>query len=103
MRKPHCALVLFLLLAFGLSLAVPAEDVPETPYDESEALPYEGTPVFSIVAPQASGRIAKAERNCGSPLRFNSSTRRCQHRCESSSQLHRVPDSLTILDHAFRC
>jgi hypothetical protein len=103
MRKPHFALVLFLLLAFGVSFSVPAEDVPETPYDESEALPYEGTPLFSPAAPQATGWIAKAERNCGSPLRFNSSTRRCQHRCESSSQSYCVPDSLTILDHAFRC
>jgi len=103
MRKPHCALVLFLLLAFGVFLAVPAEDVPETPYDESEALPYEGTPVFSIVAPQALGWIAKAESNCGSPLRFNSSTRRCELRRENNARSHRVPVSLTILDHAFRC
>jgi len=103
MRKPHCALVLFLLLAFGLSLAVPAEDVPETPYDESEALPYEGTPPFSLAVPQPSGWIAKAERNCGSPLRFNSSTRRCQRRCENNARSHCVPVSLTILDHVFRC
>jgi|SRR5208283_1793218 len=103
MKKPYFALALFLLLGFGVSLVVPAEDVPETPYDESEALPYEGTPLFSLVAPQASGRIAKAERNCGSPLRFNSSTRRYKRRYESSSKSHCVPVFLPILDHAFRC
>jgi hypothetical protein len=45
--------ILLVLMSFGLSLAVPAEDVPETSYDESEALPYESTPVFSIVVARA--------------------------------------------------
>ena len=49
MRRHWSVLILFVLLGFGVSLAVPAEDVPETAYDESEALPYEGTPLFSIV------------------------------------------------------
>jgi hypothetical protein len=49
MREPRVVLILLVLMFFGLSLALPLEDVPETPYDESEALPYEGTPVFSIV------------------------------------------------------
>jgi hypothetical protein len=49
MRRPRSILVLCVVLAFGTSLAVPAEDVPETAYDESEALPYEGAPLFSIV------------------------------------------------------
>jgi hypothetical protein len=42
--------VVFLIFAFGLSLGFPAEDIPETAYDESEALPYESTPLFSTVA-----------------------------------------------------
>lgn len=49
MRRASSILVLFVLLAFGLSLAVPAEDVPETGYDESEEAPYENTPLISIV------------------------------------------------------
>ena len=53
MRKPRSALALLLLLGLGVSLTAPAEDVPETAYDESEALPYESIPVFSIGAPLA--------------------------------------------------
>jgi hypothetical protein len=49
MRRVSSILVLFLLLAFGASVAVPSEDVPETAYDESEAPPYETTPLFSTV------------------------------------------------------
>ena len=48
MNKARCILIPFVLLGFGVSLAVPAEDVLQTAYDESEALPYEGTPQFSI-------------------------------------------------------
>jgi hypothetical protein len=97
--------MLFVLLGFGVSLAVPAEDVAETAYDESEALPYESTPLFSIEVPQASARIAKAkaELSCDSPLRFNSLTKRCQRRREDNAGSHRVFDSLTILNHSLRC
>jgi hypothetical protein len=39
MRKP-CSIFLFcVLLGFDVSVVVPAEDVPETAYDESGALP----------------------------------------------------------------
>jgi len=48
MRRPCSILVLCVLLGFCVSLAVPAEDVPETAYDESETLPYEATPQLSI-------------------------------------------------------
>ena len=56
MRRPCFILILFVLLGFGLSLAVPAEDVPETAYDESEALPYESTPPVSILVPMGAAR-----------------------------------------------
>ena len=46
-------LVLFVLLGFCTSVVVPAEDVPETAYDELETLPYEGIPLFSLAVPQA--------------------------------------------------
>ena len=57
MRRRSSILILFVLLACGVSLAVPAEDVPETAYDELEGLPYEGTPVFSVVVPRTSARM----------------------------------------------
>jgi len=60
MKTLWSVLVLCVLLGFGVSLAVPAEDVPETAYDESEGLPYEGTPLFSIVAPLAAARTTQA-------------------------------------------
>jgi len=60
MRRPCSAFIFFVLLVFGVSLAVPAEDVPETSYDESETLPYEGTPLFSIAAPLVASRTTQA-------------------------------------------
>jgi hypothetical protein len=53
MGKPRLPLILFVLLFLGLSLAVPAEDLTETAYDESEAQPCESTPLISNVTPQA--------------------------------------------------
>jgi hypothetical protein len=77
MRRASSILVVFVLLAFGLSLAVPAEDVPETGYDESEALPYESTPLSSIVVPLAAAPTTQAVPNflhhkLGVPCRFSS-------------------------------
>jgi len=37
MSKLRCILVVLAVFALSLSFAVPEEDVPETPYDESEA------------------------------------------------------------------
>ena len=53
MRKLSPPLVLFVFLFLGLSLAVPAEDLMETAYDESEAQPCESTALISNVTPQA--------------------------------------------------
>jgi len=103
MRKLRFLLILFELLGFGVSLAVPAEDLPETSYDESEVLPYEGTPLFSISLPQASGRIAKDELGCGSQFRFKTSgeCRKCSR--ENCAESYCVPVSLTIINHSLRC
>jgi hypothetical protein len=60
MSKPCSIFILCLLLGFGMSVAVPAEDVPETAYDESEGLLYEGTPLFSIVMPLVAVRTTQA-------------------------------------------
>jgi hypothetical protein len=63
MKRASSILVLFVLLGFGVCLAVPAEDVPETGYDESETLPYESTPLFSIVVPLGAARTTQAVTN----------------------------------------
>jgi len=59
MRKPSCALIFFVLVIFSLALAVPAEDVPETTFDESETQPYEGSSLFAIAVVQASTRTTQ--------------------------------------------
>ena len=60
MRKPRSALILLVLLVLSLTLAVPAEDVLETTYDESETQPYEDVPLFSILLPPAAGGMTQA-------------------------------------------
>ena len=67
MRKPCFALLLFVLLVFGLYLTVPAEDLPETGYDESEAFPYESTPLFSNVISQAAVSTTGGVRSVARP------------------------------------
>ncbi len=103
MRRPWSVLILFVLLAFGVSLAVSAEDVPETAYDESEAPPFRDIPLFSIVVPRASARIAKTELSSDFLLDLNSLTKRCKCRRENDARSHGIPCSLTILNHSLRC
>ena len=57
MTRPPFAIVFLIILTLGLSLGLAAEDVPETAYDESVALPYKGVPLFSIVRPMAARTI----------------------------------------------
>jgi hypothetical protein len=59
-RRPRFAAVLLMILTLGLSLGLPAEDVLDAVYDESEALPCEGTPLFSIVRPPVAARTTQA-------------------------------------------
>ena len=63
MKTVRFVFVLLLTVVLGLFLAVPAEDVPETAFDESETLPYEGTPLFSIEVPLAAAPQAQDVRS----------------------------------------
>jgi hypothetical protein len=58
--KSRFALVFLMLLSLGLGLSFPAEDIPETPYDESESVPYEVTPLFLIAKPSVAARTTQA-------------------------------------------
>jgi len=58
MRRIHGTVVLAVLLAFGLSVAISPEDLPETSYDESEPAPYEATPQISTLMLMQSARFA---------------------------------------------
>lgn len=108
--KPYFTIVLLMLLSLGLSLSLPAEDVLDAVYDESEAVPYEGTSLFSIDAPLSSARIAKAEVNRNSVLHFNSLMKRCKLCSENNARGHvtqvlSVRDSITIINQhlTLRC
>ena len=57
--KSRFALV-FLMLTFCLGVSFPAEDIPETRYDESESVPYEVTPLFSVAVLPVASRTAQA-------------------------------------------
>ena len=43
-------------------MTLPAEDPPDTFYDESGALPYEGTPLISGVTPQGATSATRVVR-----------------------------------------
>src|SRR5450755_4504915 len=46
--KPRCTVVFLMFLTLGVSLGLPAGDVMDAVYDESEAVPYEVIPLFSV-------------------------------------------------------
>jgi hypothetical protein len=104
MRRPCFLLVLCVLLGFGVCLAVLAEDVPETVYDESDSLPYEGTPLcFTTVSQPVASRVP-APRAHISPLWSGSLREPGQrHLDHSAGSPYPVSDSLIILDHSLRC
>ena len=69
------AVVFLMILTFGLFVAFPAEDLPETAYDESEAPPYEVVPLFSIALPLVAARttqrvLSSLHQNPGAPSLF---------------------------------
>jgi hypothetical protein len=102
MRKASSILVLFVLLAFGASLAVPAEDVPETAYDESESLPYEMTPPLSGDLVQKSAPTLQVVPIVPSSL-FSTPKHALGRAGYRGLAAHHIPDSLIILDHSLRC
>ncbi len=59
MAKPYCILVLFAVLGLTLFLVIPAEDLSETAYDESELLPYETTPATANLIAQVAALVTR--------------------------------------------
>ena len=54
--KPHRAVLFLMVLTLGVSFGLPAEDVLDAVYDESEAVPCEAVPrVASVVSPLSAG------------------------------------------------
>jgi hypothetical protein len=98
MRVVRFALVLLAAFAISLSLALPAEDVPETPYDESESMPYESTPSVSIM-PQESALAPKLN----SPSQLHREAKRKMLAGRSEHESHPTCGSVITLDQTFRC
>jgi len=102
MRTARCVLVLVVAVVFGVSPVFPAEDLPETPYDESEPLPYEMTPLLSgdiVQEPAPAPHVVPIV-----PSDLFSTPRHALSRAEYSRLVaHRIPESLVILDHTLRC
>jgi hypothetical protein len=71
--KPCFAVVVLMLLSLGVSLGLPAEDILDAVYDESETSPCEGRPLFSIV-PSATRRpqepLSSLHPRLGAPSLF---------------------------------
>ena len=53
MLGPRSALLLFVVVVLSVAFAVPAEDLPETAYDESAPLVYLGIRVAIFLAPES--------------------------------------------------
>ena len=102
MRKPCSILLLCVLVVFGVTVVVPARDLPETAYDESEALPYLSTLVASLPAPKLLERPGEqAARILLQFLSFRGSA--AWHIDPQVTVPALFCDSLTILNCAFRC
>jgi hypothetical protein len=65
--KPRCAVLFLMVLALGVSLGLPAEDVLDAVYDESETLPYEVIPLSSNARPLVAARTTRATQSSSRP------------------------------------
>jgi len=101
MQVARCSLAVLAALVLCLSFAIPADDVLETSYDESETLPYESTPVFSSM--QESARLPRLEQKLELLLQFHTGARSRILAGRSEHTPHSVRHSATIIDHSLRC
>jgi len=104
--KPRLAVVFLMILSLGVSLGLPAEDVLDAVYDESEAVPFETIPLLArdtevvkelVTTPQSLLAL-------GLHLGSDSLTSRYEVRAKRAGEpLRLIPESVTILDHCLRC
>jgi hypothetical protein len=92
--KPHRAVLFLIVLTLGVSLGLPAEDVLDAVYNESEAVPYEVIPLVSIVVSPLLARSTQAAPNSfdqklGVPSRFSSARAR-------DTEAHRSADARAL-------
>jgi len=94
MKVFRSALVLLVTSVLSLSFTVPAEDLSETAYDESESLPYEGAALFSGYPVHQPVSAFQVVPTVLSDVLFT--PRQVLRRAYPIS-------SLTILNHSLRC
>jgi hypothetical protein len=102
MRRPSSILLLCVLLGFGVSMVVPAEDVLETAYDESETLPIESVPTLAIATP-ASVVKALVVRFRDLEFRFATGESELHKSVRGSRSVSSVPEALSDLTICLRC
>jgi hypothetical protein len=102
MRRPGSILLLCVLLGFGVSMVVPAEDVPETAYDESETLPIGSVPTLAIATP-ASVAKAVVVRFRGLEFRFATGESELHKFVRGPRSGSSVPEALSDLTICLRC
>lgn len=98
--KSRFALIFLTILTLGVSLGLPAEDVLDAVYDESETLPFETASQF----PDAEEQLRAGEPQ---PVtkRDSVSRSRCFAACrerqslQTNSPVHPAKDSLILLSH----
>ena len=79
-----------MLLAVGLSLGLPAEDVLDAVYDEAETLPYEVIPLFSAAMRPVAVRTTQAPV---SSLHLKAGVRSLFLPARARSEAHRFADA----------
>ena len=97
------ALVVIIALVLGVSFTVPAEDVPETAYDEPESLPCESTPVVSMAVPATSIPAGLFVGFRTSWFNFRFKNRSGMQFAEATGVLYPICDVLTLLTRSLRC
>ena len=103
MSRSRSVFVLLLALVMGVFFVIPAADLPETAYDESESLPYEGTPVVSIAGPEIVAEKPAVRRRATRPCLRSLRTADTQVAQRGPGSAHPICDSLPILDRSLRC
>jgi hypothetical protein len=88
----------------GVSSIIPMRNLPETPYDESESMPYESTPLFSVEVLQQLAVVPPAKLKSFLPFDLRSPARLDESEApEGKRTAYPVFEALTIRYHSLRC
>jgi len=103
MKESAFTFVLLAALVLGISFAIRAEDNPETPYDESELLPYEASsPLLKIVMRQTAASQTVPKTDLVGFL-HRSATRDGTRAEQSEPTRQHASKSITVLNCLRRC